>query len=182
MRRDSQIAATRVSANGPRVHGFPPIWRADARVLVLGSMPGQASLAAGRYYAHPRNQFWPLLAALLDTAPTGDHALRLQQLMDGGIALWDVLASCERTGSLDSAIRNDSLIINDIPALLQQLPLIGRIACNGHAAFDLLKRHVALPVDRQIDVLRLPSTSPANAGLSFSAKCAAWQKALRAPA
>lgn len=163
-----------------RIHGFPPVWRADAQTLVLGSMPGVASLHAQRYYAHPRNQFWPLLGGLLGFDPTQDYATRLRSLLDAGIALWDVLGSCERPGSLDSAIHPNSVRVNDLPGLAAGLPGLRRILFNGRTAHALFKRHV--PWSRSdVRLLPLPSTSPAHAGLSLEAKRVAWGAALRAP-
>ncbi|MBP7623629.1 MAG: DNA-deoxyinosine glycosylase, partial [Xanthomonadales bacterium] len=104
------------------VRSFPPLIAAHARVLILGSMPGIASLQALRYYAHPRNQFWPILGELLGFDASADYALRVQALHKAGIAVWDVLAECEREGSLDTSIRRDSEQANDLPGLLAKHP------------------------------------------------------------
>lgn len=162
-----------------RAQSFPPVWRADARVLILGSMPGVASLAAGRYYAHPRNQFWPLLGTVLGFDASLDYADRLRRLQDAGIALWDVLLHCERPGSLDSAIRAAGRVPNDLAALLVRMPALRLVLFNGQAAAKLFHRHVPLATGSPLRVERLPSTSPAHAGVSFDAKLALWRTALR---
>lgn len=162
------------------IRSFAPLIRADARVLVLGSMPGTASLAAGRYYAHPRNQFWPIMDRLCGAGPALPYLERLERLQQHGIALWDVLACCVRHGSLDAAIERRGATPNDLPALLRQHPGIGLVCCNGLVAYRLLLRHHGgalagtLPWVRCV---RLPSTSPANAGMSAAARLAAWEAA-----
>ncbi|HEY7928416.1 MAG TPA: DNA-deoxyinosine glycosylase [Steroidobacteraceae bacterium] len=153
----------------------------DARVLILGSMPGTASLAATQYYAHPHNQFWRILGQICGAGPELAYPLRLQRLLERRIALWDVLDSCVRPGSLDSAIEHTSAIANDVPALLRSAPGIHRICCNGATAYHGVRRYFGVELDaRGITVLRLPSTSPANAGWSFARKLAAWSAALDA--
>lgn len=160
-----------------RVHSFPLIVAANARVLILGSMPGLASLRANRYYAHPRNQFWPILGALLGFAPDEDYAQRVQVLQQAGIAVWDVLAECERDGSLDSAIDRHSEFPNDIAGLLAARPSIRRILLNGRKAATSLRRHFP---DLPAECIVLPSTSPAHAGMGRTEKSARWHRALRA--
>lgn len=153
------------------------------RALVLGSMPGLASLRAGRYYAHPRNAFWPLMAALFDLPADGGYPARAAALAARGVAVWDVLAECEREGSLDSAIVPASARVNDLPALLLAQPTLGVVALNGGAAARLFRRHVAPALAARLAaagrdaplVLALPSTSPAHAARSFEAKLAAWR-------
>jgi len=158
------------------VSSFPPVFREDARVLVLGSMPGVASLSAGQYYAHPRNAFWPIMGALLDASPRLPYADRLLRLQDAGVALWDVIAHCERPGSLDSAIAPASVIANDLPGLLTACSGIRHVFFNGSAAETAFRRHVKLPADlAQPQFLRLPSTSPAHAARSLVEKIAAWE-------
>jgi len=164
----------------PEAHwaqGFPPIENPSARVLILGSMPGIASLRAGQYYAHPRNQFWPILGELLGRDVTAlTYPERVRCLNDAGIALWDVLQSCQRPGSLDADIAPASIIANDFTAFFQRHPAITHVFFNGVAA----ERHFNARVRQreplpQLHTQRLPSTSPAHAALDFPAKLAAWR-------
>jgi len=160
--------------------GFPAIENPSARVLILGSMPGIASLRAGQYYAHPRNQFWPILGALLgcDLA-TRAYPERVQCLVDAGIAVWDVLQSCQRPGSLDADIAPASIIANDFTSFFQHHPAITRVYFNGTAAERHFNQRVRpLLLTRPLLYLRLPSTSPAHAALSFQAKLDAWRALL----
>jgi hypoxanthine-DNA glycosylase len=158
------------------VRSFPPIARATARVLILGTMPGQASLRAGQYYAHPRNQFWPIVAELLGFDPASPYAARVAGLSSADIALWDVLKSCIRRSSLDSAIVPSSAVSNDFAQFLASHQQIERICFNGATAEALYMRHVrpGLAARPEVRHLRLPSTSPANAALTFGAKLQAW--------
>jgi hypoxanthine-DNA glycosylase len=162
-----------------RLKGLPPIIDARARVLILGSFPSEASLAAQQYYAHKQNQFWKILGAILGQ-PLFEMSYdeRRQAVLDAGIAIWDVYASCERAGSLDSAIRNGQP--NDF-AMLKKSALAGRhelpqICFNGQAAGRFAPQLEALG----FETLILPSTSPANATWGFERKLAAWREALMA--
>jgi TDG/mug DNA glycosylase family protein len=155
------------------VSSFPPALGPAPRALVLGSMPGAASLAAGQYYAHPRNAFWPLMAELFGF-PLGPYPERLAALGARGVGLWDVVASCEREGSLDAAIDARTVVVNPILDLLRGAPGLTVVALNGGAAARLFDRHV-LPGLSGVHVLRLPSTSPAHAARSYGEKRAAWQ-------
>jgi len=159
----------------PLLLGLPPVIDARTRLVVLGSFPGVASLAAGQYYAHPRNQFWPLLSAIwgvdLRALP---YAERLAVMNDRGLGLWDVYAHCRREGSLDSAIEDAQL--NDLAGLRQRAPGLTGVAHNGGESARSRRVTEALG----IDVLRLPSTSPANASWSFDRKLAAWRAAFEA--
>ena len=167
------------TASTDRVHSFPPIASPGATRLVLGSMPGVASLRAGQYYAHPHNAFWPIMAALFGTPADAPYAARVQALERAGVALWDVLATCERSGSLDAAIRRDSEVVNDIAGLLARCPAIRVVAFNGAAAEAAFRRHcLDLRANSALRFIRLPSTSPAHAALSREAKCSAWRAAL----
>ncbi len=152
--------------------GFPPVAAPDARALILGSLPGQASLAARRYYAHPRNAFWPILGALLGFSADAPYEARVAALIEAKIALWDVCAAASRPGSLDSAIARDSVRPNDFAAFFAAHPKIARIGFNGAAAFDLYRRH-GLPA-AGFDFVRLPSTSPAHAAMDIAAKRRRW--------
>jgi hypoxanthine-DNA glycosylase len=161
--------------------GFPPIENARARVLILGSMPGLASLQAGQYYAHPRNQFWPILGAILATTLNRNLAElpypeRVRCLPEVGIALWDVLQMCQRPGSLDANIAPESVVANDFATFFVRHPAITQVYFNGASAEQHFKRHVlALLALPQLQTRRLPSTSPAHAALDFPAKLAAWR-------
>jgi len=165
-----------------RLQAFAPVARADAHTLILGSMPGTASLEAGEYYAPPRNQFWPIVGGLLGFDPQAPYAERVETLAARGYALWDVLGACRRRGSLDAAIEPDSMEINDFPAFFRSHPDVCRVFFNGGFAATLFRRRV-LPVLGEraatLELTRLPSTSPAHAGLSAEAKRAAWTALLR---
>lgn len=166
-----------------RVRSFPPIEDSEARVLVLGSMPGAASLAAGQYYAHPRNLFWPILCDLLGADPALPYAARTRLLKANGIALWDVLESCVREGSLDSAIEDSTVAANDFGSFYRKHPRIARVFFNGAKAESAYKRHVSVVVrdmGRPRKYVRLPSTSPAHAALSFAQKRDAWRAVVAA--
>ena len=156
----------------PLLQGLPPVAGPSTRLLVLGSFPGLASLAAQQYYGHPRNQFWPLLTALWQQ-PLADwpYAQRLTWVQQRGLGLWDVYARCRRPGSLDADIRDAEL--NDLPALVAQLPRLRLIAHNGGESARCMRITRALGAP----VLQLPSTSPANASWSFERKRSAWQSA-----
>lgn len=157
-----------------RLHGLPPVIARGTRLVVLGSFPGAASLAAGQYYAHPRNQFWPLLAALWAVdLPALPYARRLAVLCERGLGLWDVYASCRREGSLDSAIEDAAL--NDLASLRRRAPGLQAVAHNGGESARSMRITAALG----LPVVRLPSTSPANASWSFDRKLAAWRAAFR---
>lgn len=163
-----------------RIRGFPPIVGRSPRVLVLGSMPGVASLAAGEYYAHPRNLFWPIMAELVGFDPATSYSRRARAIAAAGIAVWDVLGSCVRPGSLDSAIVNDTIIVNDFTAFLAKHRRIERVCFNGRKAEAAWRRHVLprLPSVRQLDYRLLPSTSPAHAGMSYLRKLRTWRSAI----
>ncbi len=157
------------------LRGLPPVIDHRTRLLVLGSFPSAASLQAGQYYAHPRNQFWPLLSALwnVDLRSLG-YAKRLQEVLRRGLGIWDVYAHCRREGSLDSAIRDAEF--NDLECLKQQAPQLQCVAHNGGESARAMRFTQALG----INVWRLPSTSPANASWSFERKLAAWREAFTA--
>lgn len=155
---------------------FPPVVDVNSRVLVLGSMPGEASLRAGQYYAHPRNALWRIIAEVVGFDPDVEYAQRIEAVRDAGIGLWDVLHRCERIGSMDSAIARDSMEMNDFRRLFGRYPLITRVFFNGAKAEQLFVRHMRPALDDlAIEYRRLPSTSPANASIPFAAKVAAWR-------
>lgn len=158
-----------------RLQGLAPAVSPATRLLLLGSFPGVASLQAQQYYAHPRNQFWPLLAALLglDLARL-PYPQRLAAITERGLGLWDIYAACQREGSLDSAIQ--AAEFNDLAGLAGRLPGLRGIAHNGGESARGLRFTASLGVP----VFRLPSTSPANASWSFERKLAAWREAFLA--
>ena len=160
-----------------QVQSFAPIVGKLPRVLILGSMPGIASLEAVQYYAHPRNAFWPIMAELFEIDATTNYAGRIAQISQKPVVLWDTLKHCYRPGSLDSAIARDSVEANDIPGLLQQHKQIRVVACNGATSADFFRKLVLpeLSATSAIELLKMPSTSPANAGMSFAQKLAAWR-------
>jgi hypoxanthine-DNA glycosylase len=150
--------------------GLPPILNHDTRILILGSFPGEASLTAKQYYAHPRNQFWALLSAILAEDLVGlPYAQRLERLQAHGIGLWDAIAACEREGSLDASIRNAQS--NDFAKLKHRCPHLARVCFNGKTSGKLAARFA----DAGFETVVLPSSSPANAQLSFAQKLALWQ-------
>jgi len=164
-----------------RLTGLPPIATRGARVLILGSMPGTASLAARNYYAHPRNQFWPILGTVTGAPATLPYGRRVAALRGAGIALWDVIASCHRSGSLDAAIDRASLRVNDIGDFLAHHRAIDCVLFNGATAEALFRRLVVPTLRaRALALVRLPSTSPAHAGQRYEQKLAHWRRALAA--
>lgn len=160
----------------PHIQSFPPIENPTATVLILGSMPGKESLRAGQYYAHPRNAFWAIMGELVGAAPALPYESRIQKLKSSGIALWDVLASCTRHSSMDADIEKASICPNDFAAFLLKHPRITHIYFNGTMAEQCFRRY-ALPLieHRTLRYLRLPSTSPANASMSYQQKLNAWK-------
>jgi TDG/mug DNA glycosylase family protein len=162
----------------PIRQAFPPILGDAPRLLLLGSMPSEASLARGQYYGHPRNAFWPIMERLLGLTAGSDYEDRAQALREHGIALWDVIAACARPGSLDAAIRPETVQVNDFATLLSTQPGIRCIAFNGATAEREYQRRVLAtlgPTQAAIERLRLPSTSPAHAGMRLDEKLAAWR-------
>lgn len=156
------------------LRGFPPVTAAHTHTLILGSFPGEASLAATQYYAHPRNQFWKLLGTVLDEPQLHELAyeLRLERVLKHGIGVWDVLAACHREGSLDSAIRNATP--NDFASLREHAPMLKKVCFNGKAA----GRFAEVIGAAGYATLVLPSSSPANAMLSFDQKLRLWRDIL----
>jgi TDG/mug DNA glycosylase family protein len=151
--------------------GFPPVLNHDTRVLILGSFPGEASLAAQQYYAHPRNQFWRLLSSLLgEDLVALPYEERLKRLQAHRIGLWDVIDLCEREGSLDTAIRRAQA--NDFTVLKHQCPDLKRVCFNGKTSGKFEPQFAAAG----FETLVLPSSSPANAQFSQEQKLAVWKK------
>jgi len=164
------------------LRGFGPIAGADARLLILGSMPGGTSLAAGQYYAHPRNAFWAVIEAVWGVPRCLPYEARIRAVRAQGIAVWDVVAQCRRPTSLDADIDTASVVVNDFARFLGRHGHIRQIAFNGAGAQALYRRHVqpVLPHSlQQIAHLRMPSTSPAHASLTLEAKISAWSSLRR---
>lgn len=149
---------------------FPPIATPNARILILGTMPGEESLSRQEYYANPRNQFWRIMQELFGIPLSAPYAERVARLQENRIALWDVLHSCERVGSLDSAIKN--AVPNDFGALLASMPELKVIAFNGKKSAEWFERWVKVETPG-LRKLVLTSTSPA-AAMAFDKKLAAW--------
>ena len=166
--------ARRRAPAAPGLRGFAPIIDAGVRVLILGSFPSAASLAAAQYYAHPQNQFWRILGAVLDE-PLAElpYAERLPRVLRHGVGIWDVLGACDRAGSLDSAIRNAHA--NDFAALRGLAPRLAHVLFNGQAAgrFERDFAHAGFAT------AVLPSTSPAHAARSYAEKLRLWRNAMR---
>lgn len=158
-------------------YSFAAVADAHARVLVLGSLPGRASLAKQQYYALPRNAFWKIMGELFGFAPTAPYLRRLTRLRASGVALWDVCHSARRPGSLDSAIEHRSVRANDFGSFLDSHPSIGAVFFNGAKAAMLYERLVVPAIPAALRELRrviLPSTSPAHASLPYAAKLRRW--------
>lgn len=158
--------------------GFAPIARADARVLILGSLPGAESLRQRRYYAQPRNAFWPIMGELFGAGPELAYAARVRRLLARRVAVWDVCERAFRAGSLDTAILRSSIVVNDFGGFLASHRGLRLICFNGATA-EALYRRLVLPALRPdaaaLPCRRLPSTSPAHAALPLKAKLAAWR-------
>ena len=165
------------------VQGFSPVVGLNPRLLILGSMPGKPSLQAVRYYANERNAFWAIMGDLYGARPEIPYSQRLDILRAAGIALWDVIATCEREGSLDADIVHRSVRPNDFSAFLTVHRSIQRICFNGAAAERYFRRLV-LPAMTDlggIQLVCLPSTSPAHAAKTYDEKLATWTAALALP-
>ena len=180
-------AATPASEVPTRLVGLPPVVSDCTVVLVLGSFPGAASLKAQQYYGHPQNHFWRILQSLwpqhpLPPAGPQHYAQRCAWLLERRLGLWDVYASCEREGSLDTSIRN--AVVNDFAQLLLECPCLRAIAHNGGESFKhsaaVRQQWAGAYPGAQVQSVRLPSTSPANASWSFERKQTAWAELMAA--
>jgi double-stranded uracil-DNA glycosylase len=176
VRKPARAATTSTEPAGlpgsvPLKRSFPPVADGDTRLIVLGSLPGEQSLARGRYYAHPRNQFWALMSGVVgtDLVPLG-YQERLRTLLRAGVGLWDTVASATREGSLDAAIRNHSP--NALPELAARLPKLRGFAFNGGKSAAVGRKALG---DTPLRLIQLPSSSPAYT-LPFAEKQAAWLK------
>lgn len=161
--------------------GFPPIARADARLLILGSLPGAESLRRRQYYAQPRNHFWRIMGAIYGAAPELDYDARAERLRESGVALWDVCAEAFRVGSLDASIEPGTIEVNDFATFFDAHPRIERVFCNGTTSAELYRRRVLpqLPERwRALTPMRLPSTSPAHAAMTYEQKLSRWRELL----
>ena len=176
--------SARRGADETPLRGLPPALGSQPRVLVLGSMPGSASLAQAEYYAHPRNDFWRIVDDVFSIPRTRGYAARVAALNDAGIGLWDVLAECHRAGSLDAAIAGEGRRHNDIIGVLEAHPRIARVLLNGAFAATAFQRlaRAGRDLPPAVECIRLPSTSPANASIPYRRKLALWDEALRLPA
>jgi len=158
------------------LHGFPPIENPNASILILGSMPGKPSLRAVEYYAHPRNAFWKIMGELAGASPELPYDARIQLLKASNIALWDVLASCSRSSSLDADIVADSITANDFATFFASHPHITHVFFNGAMAEKSFQKYVLPNLgEMPLNYQRLPSTSPAHAGMRFEQKMEAWK-------
>jgi len=156
--------------------GFPPIADANARVLILGSLPGQRSIDAGEYYAHPRNAFWPVIEQLFGIPAAAAYAERVSGLKQCGVAVWDVLHASQRRGSLDSAIDTVAAEANGIAAFLAAHRRVRLVCFNGQKAAQLYQRLVVPELrEPQAETAILPSTSPAHAAMPFAQKLDNWR-------
>lgn len=167
----------------PRSRGFPPIAAPNARVLILGSLPGQASLAARQYYAQPRNSFWRIMGELFGAGPEIPYDERARRLIEHRVALWDVCKAAHRPGSLDAAIDPATIVVNDLARFYREHPAIGAVFTNGGTATRLYQRLV-LPrlgvTANALPLQALPSTSPAHARMPFAEKLDCWRAVITA--
>lgn len=170
--RDGEGDGARALGAPGRLQGLPPVLARHTRCLVLGSFPGEASLAAQQYYGHPRNHFWPLLAAIWQVdLPAMPYRQRLAEVRRRGLGIWDAYASCRREGSLDADIEAPAL--NDFAQVLRRVPQVRLVLHNGSESARVARALQALGLATR----RLPSTSPANASWSFERKLEAWREA-----
>jgi hypoxanthine-DNA glycosylase len=159
------------------VRSFPPIARENATVVILGSMPGRESLQRRQYYAHPRNAFWPIMGTLYGLTGSG-YEEKTRELAEKGVAFWDVLKACFRSGSLDANIDDSTIIVNDFQDFFNRHPKVIHIFFNGAKADAVYRKHVLPRLDSHradLPLTRLPSTSPAHAGMSLEQKARAWR-------
>lgn len=166
-----------------RVYSFPPISAPNTKVLILGSMPGEKSLQMKQYYAHPQNVLWRIMGDLVGAGRELAYEERVAKLLETGIGLWEVLESCHRPGSLDSAINPQTMQPNDFNAFYAEHPNITHVFFNGGLAADAYQRRVKatlMPAFDYIHYERLPSTSPAHASRNYQQKLESWRKVIEA--
>lgn len=160
------------------IDGFAPIVSGNASVLILGTMPSEASLLRQQYYGHPRNAFWPMMIAMFGLDPGLCYQRRKEMLMENGIAVWDVLQSCNRLGSQDSNIKLATIKTNDLAGFFTEYNCIKRVYFNGRMAEKLYQKQILPALNHRFSYLEyqcLPSTSPAYASLKFEQKMEAWK-------
>jgi TDG/mug DNA glycosylase family protein len=160
------------------IAGFAPIVTSNASVLILGSIPSEASLLRQQYYGHPRNAFWPIMSTLFGSDPELCYQRRKEMLMKKGIAVWDVLQSCSRLGSLDSSIELATIRTNDFMGFFTEYKYIKQVFFNGRMAEKLYQKRILPTLNYCFSYLEyqcLPSTSPAHASLKFEQKIEAWK-------
>lgn len=160
----------------PKLIGLDPIIAADPRVLIVGSMPSVISLKNQQYYGNPRNHFWDILCELFKQKFSPDYQAKIQLVKQNHLVLWDVIGACYREGSLDGNIKEEEP--NDIPGLLEKYPTIRLIACNGTKSYQTLKKNINWDILNNVDVLKLPSTSPIPGRYtkSFVGKVEEWEQ------
>ena len=157
-----------------KVNSFEAFAQPDAEILILGSMPGVESLRQQQYYAYPHNSFWRIMGELFDFDYKINYEERINHLLESHIALWDTVQCCVRPGSLDSDIKHAKP--NDFKKLFKDCPNIKKVFFNGQTAYKLFIKHkkqMSLP---ELELIPLPSTSPANATMSYEKKLQAWKK------
>jgi len=165
-----------------RVYSFPPISAPDTRVLILGSMPGEKSLQMNQYYAHPQNVLWRIMGDLIGAGRELAYEERVAKLLQAGIGMWEVLESCHRPGSLDSAINPLTMQPNDFNAFYAIHPKITHVFFNGGLAADAYKRRVKATLPSAYDYMQyeqLPSTSPAHASRTYQQKLEIWRRVIK---
>ena len=159
--------------------GFAPLITSSSSVLILGTLPSVKSLQENQYYGHPRNAFWWIMSELCGFEFNASYSNRCHSLLEHKIAVWDVISSCYRPGSLDSKIDQSTLVPNDFTTLLGQSSKVKLVAFNGQAACKLFTKFIHLDNVSHCEFITLPSTSPANAVMTKEAKCERWRKIMR---
>lgn len=159
-----------------KIFSFPPSSSSDALLLILGSMPGGESLRKQQYYAHPQNKFWDITGHIFDFSKDSPYEERLNALRKNKIALWDVVHSCHREGSMDSDIHN--VEVNDFESFFKKHRHIRKVFFNGQTAQRLFIRHTAEMKISELELCVLPSSSPANASIPFEKKYFIWRNLL----
>jgi TDG/mug DNA glycosylase family protein len=174
---DSTIVDS-AKVDSTRVYSIEPIIGRNPRIMILGSMPGIISINAAQYYANPRNVFWIVLADLFGIDIDCSYESKVQQMQQLPMIVWDTLKACHREGSLDSKILNTDIEANDIAALLNRYPTVQAIAFNGGASAKYFDRLVKpqLANELSVELLKMPSTSPANAGMKREQKLELWRR------